>query len=319
MSDAVNRLSLWAVEVFLATAEDGSITAAARRLGASPSAVSQQLTNLEALFGAELLNRRERPVTLTPAGRIFRPRAQAMRDEAERARSDIARLDLSQLGSLRLGMVEDFEATVTPQLIAGMSERLEITRFELETGPSHRLLDALEHRACDVAVAAEMGPRPPWMTVWPLLRDPFVAVVPKGMDGAAAIAADLPLIDYTRRHAMGRDLATHLAGAGITPIYRFELDSYRAMIAMVAAGKGWTILTALGALHAGRFADQVEVVEMPVPPLERRLSLFARVDGVGEIADEIATRLRDLIGTQVVSPARAQWPWLGDRLAVLER
>ncbi|WP_417248047.1 LysR family transcriptional regulator [Celeribacter sp.] len=317
MSDTVNRLTLWAVDVFLTTAEEGSITAAARRLGASPSAISQQLTNLEALFGAELLNRRERPVTLTPAGRIFRPRAQRIRDEANSARSDMARLDLSQLGNLRLGMVEDFEATVTPQLITGMAEHLKNTRFELETGPSHRLLDALEHRACDVAVAADMGTHAPWMEVRPLLRDPFVAMVPKGMRADQALAEGLPLINYTRRHAMGRELASHLLDAGLAPAQRFELDSYRAMIAMVAAGNGWTILTALGALHAGRFADQIEVEEMPVAPLERRLSLFARRDEMGEIADDIAARLRRLIGDNIVTPARADWPWLGDRLSVL--
>lgn len=318
MSDTVNRLTLWSVEVFLATAEEGSITAAARRLGASPSAISQQITNLEALFGAELLNRRERPVTLTPAGRIFRPRAQAMRDEAERARSDLARLDLTQLGSLRLGMVEDFEATVTPQLIADMAEHLQKTRFELETGPSHRLLDALEHRACDVAVAAELGAPAPWMEVYPLLSDPFVAVVPKGMDAPEAMAAGLPLIEYTRRHAMGRYLATHLADAGFARAHRFELDSYRAMIAMVAAGNGWTVLSTLGALHAGRFADQVEVVELPFAPLQRRLSLFARRDGMGEIAQEIAFRLRHLIADNIVTPAQADWPWLAQRFCVIE-
>ena len=54
METGPGRITLWAIEIFVATADEGSISAAARRLGASPSAVSQQLTNLEAAVGASL-------------------------------------------------------------------------------------------------------------------------------------------------------------------------------------------------------------------------------------------------------------------------
>ena len=51
MAGATGRITLWGIEVFVATSEEASISAAARRLGASPSAVSQQLTNLEGALG----------------------------------------------------------------------------------------------------------------------------------------------------------------------------------------------------------------------------------------------------------------------------
>ena len=50
MSDSPGRISLWMVDVFAAIADERSISAAARRLGASVSAVSQQLTNLESIL-----------------------------------------------------------------------------------------------------------------------------------------------------------------------------------------------------------------------------------------------------------------------------
>ena len=52
MVDSPGRITLWGIEVFMAAADERSISAAARRLGASPAAVSQQLTNLEAAMGA---------------------------------------------------------------------------------------------------------------------------------------------------------------------------------------------------------------------------------------------------------------------------
>ncbi|SFI52706.1 LysR family transcriptional regulator [Celeribacter neptunius] len=314
MSDKVGKLTLWGVEVFLAVAEEGSVSAAAKRLGASPSAVSQQISNLETALGSELMNRRERPMTLTQAGRVLRRRAQTILLEAARARSEIAGLDLNHLGHLRLGMVEDFESSVTPLLIAQMADRLTGTRFELETGPSHRLLDRLEHRALDVIVAAEIKDGLDWSESHPLLQDPFVAVVPKGRH--EAITA-LPLIQYTRRHAMGRMLAEHLSEQGMPLTHRFELDSYRAMIAMVAGGSGWTILSSLGVLNAGRYATEIEVIPLPTAPLSRRISLTVRQDGMSEIAQEIEDQLRPLLNTHVVEAVVARYPWLGGYLKLL--
>ena len=112
------KITLWGIEVFVAPAEERSISAAARRLGASPSAVSQQLTNLETAMGVTLLERNARPVRLTPAGETFRRRASSILNEAAQARAELASRDLSALTRVRLGMIEDFEADVTPQLLA---------------------------------------------------------------------------------------------------------------------------------------------------------------------------------------------------------
>jgi DNA-binding transcriptional LysR family regulator len=316
MNDTVGRLSLWGIEVFLAAAEDGSVSAAAKRLGTSPSSVSQQISNLETALSAELLNRRERPMTLTPAGRILRQRAQTILSEASHARSEISGLDLSQLGSLRLGMIEDFEANVTPSLLSNMADTLTHTRFELETGPSHRLLDHLEHRSLDVIVAAEFASSN-WMISHPVLDDPFVAITPKGWGASLNDLKGLAFIEYTRRHAMGRELARHLTGEGINLLHRFELDSYRAMMAMVAGGAGWTILTAMGAQHAGRYADDIEIHPLPFAPMARRISVSVRKDGMEDMADDIAARLRPLIEAQLVQPALTASPWLSGQLKVL--
>ena len=89
MPETAGRVTLWGIEVFLATVEQGTISAAARQLGASPSAVSQQITGLEAALGAPLLDRGGRPLRLTPAGVMFRRHAetilQAARDTGAQA------------------------------------------------------------------------------------------------------------------------------------------------------------------------------------------------------------------------------------------
>lgn len=315
MPETSGRVTLWAIEVFLAVAEERAISAAARRLGVSPSAISQQLTGLEAALGAALLDRTARPMALTPAGAMFRRHAQTILNAEAEARAELAMADLSGLTTLRLGMIEDFDAEVTPRLLSALAAELRGCRFLLETGASHRLLDQLDARALDIAVTADLGQAGSdegWREVHPLLAEPFVAVTPKGRTWDS-----LPLIQYTARHLMGRQIAAHLARQNLRLAHRLELDSYHAILAMVAGGEGWTILTPLALHHAARFRDAVQVAPLPFAALERTLSLSARSGVLQDMPGQIAGRLRGLIGDLVVAPALAEWPWMAGGLRVL--
>jgi DNA-binding transcriptional LysR family regulator len=314
MAEPEGRVTLWGIEVFVASAEEGSISAAARRLGVSPSAVSQQLSGLEAALGAVLLDRSGRPVQVTPAGAMFRRHAQVILNAASEARAELAMADLSGLTTLRLGVIEDFDSDVTPRLLSTLARDLKGCRFLLETGASHRLMDQLEARALDVVIAADSSDAAPedWREVHRVLSEPFVAVAPPG-----ARIEDLPLILYTARHLMGRQIAAHLARHGLKPAHRFELDSYAAILAMVAGGEGWTILTPLALHQARAFREKVEVRPLPFPALARTLSLSARAGILHGIPAQIAQRLTPLIAEVVIAPAVKSTPWLAPALRVL--
>lgn len=314
MAEAEGRVTLWGIEVFVASAEEGSISAAARRLGVSPSAVSQQLTALETALGATLLDRASRPVQVTPAGAMFRRHAQTILNAASEARAELAMADLSGLTTLRLGVIEDFDSDVTPRLLSTLAHDLKGCRFLLETGASHRLMDQLEARALDIVIAADSTDQTPetWREVHPILAEPFVAVAPPGQR-----IEDLPLILYTARHLMGRQIAAHLARQGLKPAHRFELDSYAAILAMVAGGEGWTILTPLALHQARAFRASVEVRPLPFPALSRTLSLSARAGILQGVPTQIVQRLKPLIAEVVITPALSATPWLAPALRVL--
>jgi len=322
VSDSTGRLTLWAMEIFDAIAEDLSISGAARRVGASVSSVSQQLSNLESALGTELVDRAARPLRLTPAGVTFRRRAQAILGEAAAARAELSGEGLRNLARLGLGMIEDFEADVTPRFLFDMAAELGSCRFLLETGASHHLYAQLGAGALDMIVAADLDAGQPRIERHPLMSEPFVAVLPAGWpggiaDGAAAGLDDLaglPLIHYTQRHHMGRVIAAHLAHHARPPAHRFELDSYHAIMALVAQGAGWTIATPLGVLRAQRFLDRVRMVPLPLPPLARSVSLAARQGELGPIPAQMAARLRPLIAGLIVEPALDRHPWLAGLL-----
>lgn len=321
MVDSPGRITLWGIEVFMAAADERSISAAARRLDASPSAVSQQLTNLESALGATLLQRNARPIRLTPAGEIMHRRAQTILNEAAQARAELAMSDLSMMTRFRLGMIEDFEADVTPQVLSHMAGELKSCQFLLETGASHYLHDLLDARSLDVIVAAELGARPDWAEVHPILQEGFVAAAPKGaVDPGGDVLRQLrrlPLVQYTQRHYMGRVLTSHLARQNLSLPHRFELDSYHAILALVGQGAGWTILTPLALMRARRFADQIDVMELPFEPLSRTISLTARKNILQDMPGHVADALRPILQTSIIEPSIAQHPFLENTLKLV--
>lgn len=321
MADTPGRITLWGVEVFVAVAEEGSVSAAARRLGASASAVSQQITNLETALGNQLMDRAARPVALTPAGEMFRPRAQTILNEAALARAELAAEDLAALTRFRLGVIEDFEADVTPRLLSRLAAGLSGCQFLLETGASHVLHDQLEARALDAIVAAEMGPPAEGMEVHPILTEGFVGAAPKGrIDPSGDLLAQLaplPLVQYSARHFMGRLIAAELAKQRLTLAHRYELDSYHAILALVADGAGWTILTPLALMRARRFLPDLDVFPLPFDPPERTIALSARQGALRGLPGQVAAGLKEILSDTVVAPAQAEFPWMSRVLRVL--
>ena len=318
METGPGRVTLWAIEIFVATADEGSISATARRLGASPSTVSQQMTNLETAVGSSLLHRNARPVVLTPAGEIFLRRAKAIIAEAELARAELSQGDLSALTQFRLGVIEDFETDVTPSLLASMSARLKDCQFLLETGASHALIDQLEHRELDVIVAADIGERADWAEVHPLITEGFVGATAKGVLDLNADLKEqlisLPFVQYTRRHHMGRQIDRHLVQNNLHLRYRFELDSYHAILALLGQRMGWTILTPLALHRARRFAPDLDIFPLPFGKLARRISLTARKGVLGDMPIEVAERLSGLLREIIVEPTIADYPWMAEIL-----
>ena len=95
-------LKLDGIAAFVAIAEDGSISAAARRLRLPKSVVSERLASLESALGAVLLRRTTRKLMLTADGLAFLDRATRITREVEDAAAEIAERRGTLHGPLRI-------------------------------------------------------------------------------------------------------------------------------------------------------------------------------------------------------------------------
>jgi DNA-binding transcriptional LysR family regulator len=101
-------LKLESAVAFLAVAEAGSISEAARRLALSKSVVSERLTELERALGAKLVHRTTRRLSITEDGSLFYERAKRMVRDVDDAASEIAERRGALVGPLRISAPVSF-------------------------------------------------------------------------------------------------------------------------------------------------------------------------------------------------------------------
>lgn len=314
-------VTLRGLEVFEALARSGSVAQAAESTGLSQPAVSQQLRNLETALGAGLVDHGRRPMRLTPAGRTFLARAQAVLSELRLAQSELTVMDLSDLTTLSIGLIDDFDDDLTPRLATVLADSLTQCRLKMITAPSMEISKAMQARELHVAVAASTGELFDNVIEYPLVRDPFIVVAPvDAVRDPSDIMADLgalPLLRYASDQLISRQIEGHLARHQQSFETRFEIGSHLALMAMVARRIGWAVTTPLGYMRAARFHDHIAAYPLPFGAMSRTISLFAGADWADRVPRDVARTMRQLLQTQTIEPAVARLPWLSGSLTVI--
>ena len=227
-----------------------SFVAAARELGYTQSAISQQIAALERAVGQRLVERPggPRPVALTEAGTLLLRHADSIVAQLDAAEADMAALAQGAAGPLRVGIFQSVGARILPGLLRRFREawpRVEV-RVREETNAAD-LVRLLEHGELDLAFADLPLPEGPFE--WnEILRDPYVLVVPKD-DPLARRESAPPL-----RELAGRPLVTwrqlgepetFLRGRVPDLNVVFRSDDNGTLMGLVAEGLGYAVVPQL--------------------------------------------------------------------------
>lgn len=270
--------------LFAEVARRGSVTATARALNYTPSAVSQQVSRLEAEAGQPLLERHARGVTLTDAGRVLAERGERIERELRAADNELADFAGLRAGTLRVGTFPTAGASLLPSAVIAFREAHPDVRLTVRSARIAGLWSMLENREIELSLMWDYD----WCridredaVVTPLLDDPPALLVSDrhqlaGRPSAtlAEVAGD-PWITRAEQHPVAEALDRSCRTAGFEPQIAYEAHDYQEAQAMVAAGIGVALAPTL-ALEGIRPGVSVLPLQPPAPV--RRILLVRMSD-----------------------------------------
>lgn len=281
------------LETFLAVAELGSISGAARTLNLTPAGVTQRLRALEAEVGVALVSRVGRGVRPTRAGfrlaERARPLLTGLRDLG-------AGLDEGRLtGEIWLGAVTTATIGLLPDLLASLRSRHPGITIRPKPGGSAALYARILEGGLDAAIVVEPPFGVPKSCGWQEVRaEPLILLAPAALrdHDPFALIAEQPFIRYPERTWGGKLVGDYLRRHRLRPREIFELETLDAIAVLVDRGLGVAVVPEWAPPWPGGLA----LARLPLPEApSRSIGLVwqfasARADLVAAIREDLAER-----------------------------
>ncbi|MEZ0106668.1 DNA-binding transcriptional LysR family regulator [Catenulispora sp. EB89] len=288
-----------------AISETDSLAQAARRLGHTPSAVSQQLAKLEREAGLALVDRGAGRLELTEAGRILARAGSRIGESLADAERELTTLTGTVAGPVTMAVAPGGTVLVAAGAVSVLARRhpeLRPTIVEVEEAEGLRMLRA---GSVDVMLVADdrdtAFPLPPGYVSRVLIEDEYRIAVPVSWDLPASPAdlSDKPWITALPGTARGRCFRRLAELHGIVPSREHLAFTPAALEIMAAAG--------LGAVIAPRFhADWLQnctVLDLPVPGSLIARAIHRATPGAEAVAIAVAEcslmRAEELVETGI--------------------
>lgn len=257
---------------FVAVAETHNFTEAAARHYVAQSALSQQISRLEADLGARLFHRNSRAVSLTAAGELLLPIAKRIMSDVEIARMEIDALNGLERGKLRIGLIHS--AAIPVDVIAILAEfhrHHPGIRFEIVDATSINMITAVSKEDIDLAVVAlDQDELPRHLAYIPLSVAPLLAVVSTSNPFAqrdritlTELATQEPFIHFKPGTGLRVHVDAAFERAQAAPFSSFEIGQITDILRMAARGIGVTVLPPMPEVLA-RQVDQTPFAVIPL-------------------------------------------------------
>lgn len=235
-----------------AVVRSGSFAIAARDLGYTASAISQQISALEKESGLALFEREAHGIRATAAAHRLvdlGARVLAALDELD---YEVRELASGATGRLRLGTFPTAGVRLVPSALSALGETHPRAQIQLEEGEPDELVAALSNGELDVAVVYEYGlsPRqwPDGLTCHHLLREDLILLRARdsGLSAQLANLAQARWITSREGTAGALSLVRLCAAAGFDATVAFRSNNYDVVRELVYAGLGVAVVPALG-------------------------------------------------------------------------
>jgi DNA-binding transcriptional LysR family regulator len=239
-------MELTQLKYFLAVAEHGSISQAARSIDAKQPTLSVALKNLEDELGATLFHRDSRGVSLTSSGRELHGAVQEVFEILERAKSRLSGLESGDEGQFTIGCNESLGSYFMPGFMPAFLSHAPTIELSLWNGSSVEVRDRVVERKLEFGLCVNPEPHPDLVIV-KLYRDGMEVYVaasepdPKSAIEALARVRRGPLIGARRMNQV-RDILARFESDEVMPKRFIDCGDLQLVRALTAAGVGVGLL-----------------------------------------------------------------------------
>ena len=151
--------SLKQLEIFIAVAEQLSITNAAKSLHVTQPAISRQIKALETHCKSPLIEQVGKKIYLTPAGNLFLSHARSIMKEVEALKISLAQEEQEINGDLSLGMMAPLQHIIF-SAIKHFTKKHPQAQFEINIGSRSSQMQLLQENKIDFCLTATMALKP---------------------------------------------------------------------------------------------------------------------------------------------------------------
>lgn len=264
---------------FQAVHRTGSFAIAARELGYTSSAVSQQIAALEKDTGLVLFEREAHGIRATAAAHRLVELSRHVLATVDDFAYEIRRLAAGVSGRIRMGSFPTASVRLVPQALSGFSEQFPGVEITLSEGEPDELLETVVDGDLDVALVYEYGLCPrQWqngLATHALLREDLLLLRPHDGRGSVELSqlAGRQWITSKEGTAGALSVTRLCASAGFTPQIAFRSNNYDVVRELVATTGGVAIVPALGHVPD----ERIDATRVNQPAAHRTVLAVQRV------------------------------------------
>jgi len=274
MLDAV---TLDQLRTFIAAADEGSFSAAGRRLRRAQSVVSQTLANLEGQFGVKLFDRSRRRPVLTPQGRTLLAHARTVAGDVDLLKAQAKRLAGGLEPELSIAVEVMFPTAVLTAAVMEFHTAFPLTPLRLYVEALGAVIPPVLDGRCTLAISGKLAFVPPQFSQESLLEVPLIHVT-SPRHPLATYGRPIPSSELAKHvQLVLADRSTLSQGKefGVLSPRTWRLADLGAKHAFLRAGLGW------GGMPAERVQSDlargtlVKIVAQDAPPKGFVIAMYA--------------------------------------------
>ena len=286
------------INSFIAVAEEGSFSTAAKHLFLSQQSLSKQIAKLESELGTELLIR-SRPLRLTQNGKLFLQTAKEML-KLKQEFEETCGTRLSTEESIHVGIEHTLARAILPRVLPQFMEAHPEIYVRISEESPEELEKVVSHEGVDLVIGSISNPPASYKTVELCRKEQLLVVPKKLMDALAGDRCEqlrkefsggvdlrffekAPFIRQPRNSSGGRSLMNYMKYYDVSPNFVCELTNVENAFQLALSGVGVLVYARIfwdmidPALQKD-YRERIDLFPLPYLPDTDKVCAYCRFD-----------------------------------------